>query len=165
MNRRWIRLFLFISVSGLLALVFGSSCSEKADSGFKVFDIEGKLHSSSEWIGRQPVVISFWGTWCGPCRKEIPDLVKLYNEYSPRGVEILGLAVRDHPDRIRRFTQQFGVNWVMLMADTDVVLRYNATTGIPTTIFLDRDGKEVMRYVGARPYEMLKKGFDAITAG
>ncbi len=146
-----------------MLLVLGScGGSEKTSADFELFDINGKPHRSSEWIGKQPVVLNFWGTWCGPCRREIPDLVRLYREYSPRGVEILGLAVRDHPDRIASFTQQFGVTWVMLMADNNTIFRYGATRGVPTTIFIDRDGHEVMRFVGARPYDILKTGFEAI---
>ncbi len=148
-------------IAGSLLISCGSGSKKPANS-FQVFDLDGKSHSSADWIGRQPVVINFWGTWCGPCRREMPDLVRLYKEYAPRGVEILGLAIRDNPTRIRQFTSQYGVDWVMLMADANVVMRFGATQGVPTTIFLDRDGNELMRYVGVKPYEMLKRGFEAI---
>lgn len=130
---------------------------------FNTYDIDGNLRSSSEWVGKQPVVLNFWGTWCPPCRKEIPDLVKIYSEYESLGVEILGLAVRDQPGTVAKFSLENGMNWVMLMADQSLGMRYRIT-GVPTTIFIDRDGKEVGRFVGPRDYETFKQAFDAILA-
>ena len=129
---------------------------------FEAFDIMGQSHSSAKWIGKQPVVLNFWGTWCGPCRKEVPDLVRLYEEYSPRGVEMISLAIKDTPDKVDAFARHYGMKWIMLLASRDIILKFGVTRGVPTTIFLDRDGHEVMRFVGARPYETLKTGFEAI---
>lgn len=129
---------------------------------FTAYDIDGQLHRSSEWLGKQPVVINFWGTWCPPCRMEMPDLVKLYDEYSLKGVEIVGLAVKDRSENVRRFAADYNMSWVMLMAEDQVLIDFNAIQGIPTTIFLDRDGREVGRYVGMRSYEDLRKGFESI---
>jgi len=129
---------------------------------FSAYDINGKLHNSSEWIGKQPVVINFWGTWCPPCRMEMPDLVKLYNEYNLKGVEVLGLAVKDRTDKVFTFAQDYKMKWVLLMAENKILIDYNAIEGIPTTIFLDRNGNEVGRYIGMRNYTDLKKGFESI---
>ncbi|UCE24045.1 MAG: TlpA family protein disulfide reductase [Candidatus Zixiibacteriota bacterium] len=125
---------------------------------FTTYDIDGNLRNSAEWVGQQPVVLNFWGTWCPPCRKEIPDLVKLYAEFRPRGIEILGLAVRDNPDNVIKYSREHGMNWVMLMADNSLAMRYRLT-GVPTTIFIDRSGKEVGRFVGPRDYETFKEAF------
>jgi thiol-disulfide isomerase/thioredoxin len=128
----------------------------------EVYDIDGKSRRLDEWIGKQPVVLNFWGTWCGPCRREVPSLVRLYKEYSPKGIEMIGLAVNDRPEKVRTFAQQYGMDWVMLMADKDILMKYRVISGIPQTIFLDKNGTEVKRFIGARPYEVLKQGFDAI---
>ncbi len=125
---------------------------------FTTYDVDGNLRNSAEWVGQQPVVLNFWGTWCPPCRKEIPDLVKLYDELHPQGIEILGLAVRDNPDNVIRYSQEQGMNWVMLMADNSLAMRYRLT-GVPTTIFIDRNGKEVGRFVGPRDYETFREAF------
>lgn len=128
----------------------------------EAYDITGKRHRLDEWIGKQPVVLNFWGTWCGPCRKEIPALVRLYDQYTPKGIKIIGFAVNDTPDMVKMFSQQYGMRWVMLMADKNILIKYRVISGIPQTIFLDKDGQEVKRFIGARPYEMLKQGFEAI---
>ena len=141
--------------------------NEPTDAGtapiaFTAYDIDGKLRTSSEWIGKQPVVVNFWGSWCPPCRKEIPDLVKLYDEYRPKGVEILGLAVRDTPQKVESFAKHNNMDWVMLMADEGVVNQFQPLRGVPTTIFLDRQGNEIGRFVGPPTFEQFKEAFDAL---
>jgi thiol-disulfide isomerase/thioredoxin len=136
--------------------------SASAGVTFAAYDVNGDLHQSSEWVGQKPVVLNFWGTWCPPCRKEIPDLVKLYEEYSVKGIEIVGLAVKDSPDRVAQYSQQAGMKWPMLMADPNIMTSLKATSGVPTTIFLDKTGKEIGRFVGMRDYDTFKSAFDAL---
>ncbi|MCH9024929.1 MAG: TlpA family protein disulfide reductase [candidate division Zixibacteria bacterium] len=129
---------------------------------FSAKDIDGEWRHSSEWLGKQPVVINVWGTWCPPCRREIPDLAKLYEEYKPKGVELISLAVKDTPDRVRQYAERNNMNWVLLMSEDQILIDYKATRGVPTTIFIDRDGNEVVRFIGMKDYDTLKRGFEAI---
>ncbi len=140
----------------------GSSYSGTAGTGAEVFDISGKLRNLNEWVGKKPVVLNFWGTWCPPCRREIPDLVRLYEEYSPKGVEMLGLAVNDKPEKVRSFSEQNGMKWVMLMATRDAITKYVTQPSIPQTIFLDKNGNVVARFTGAQTYNTFKKAFEAL---
>lgn len=128
---------------------------------FEAYDTEGTLHQSTEYVGRQPVVINFWGTWCPPCRMEIPELVKLYDEYSPRGVEMVSLAVRNEPEDVVSFANEHGMNWKMWMGNNDLSIRYDIQ-GVPTTIFIDSKGNELFRFIGAQSYNTFKKAFEAI---
>lgn len=143
--------------------------SEVAPSGagiqFTAQDVFGRSQSSDQWIGKRPVVLNFWGTWCPPCRREVPDLVKAYDEYHSKGVEILGLAVKDDPQDVTSFSKDKGMTWVMLMANDQAVKGYNVVNGIPTTIFLDKDGTEITRFIGSRSYEDFKPAFEAILKG
>ncbi|UCG61412.1 MAG: TlpA family protein disulfide reductase [Candidatus Zixiibacteriota bacterium] len=125
---------------------------------FTAYDVYGKVRNSSEWVGKQPVVINFWGTWCPPCRREIPDLVRVYNELQSQGIEMIGLAVNDTPEKVTKFAEANGMNWVMLMGDRNLGIRYKIT-GVPTTIFIGRDGKELGRFVGPRDYDTFKEAF------
>jgi thiol-disulfide isomerase/thioredoxin len=168
-----------VTIAVLTALVVGCSSNKSETSApkqtataaqaapqgknqFQAYDPGGKLRSSNEWIGKQPVVINFWGTWCPPCRREIPDLIKLYAEYAPKGVQIIGLAVKDEPVNVKVFSEQAGMQWVMLMADYDILSQFGITGGVPTTIFLDRNGNEVSRVIGSQSYEQFKPRFDSI---
>ncbi len=129
---------------------------------YTAYDIDGKLRNLSDWIGKQPVIVNFWGTWCPPCRREIPDLVKLYNEYHPKGIEILGLAVKDDPSDVRRFSEKAGMNWVMMMANNDLATAFKLPDAVPTTIFFDRTGKEISRLIGGQTYDQFKPHFESI---
>lgn len=129
---------------------------------FNAKDISGTWHSADEWLGKQPVVINFWGTWCPPCRREIPDLVKLNDEYAPKGVVLISLAVNDSPSSVENYAANNNMDWELLMAEEQILVDYKVTTGIPTTIFIDRNGNEITRFIGMRDYATLKQGFDAI---
>lgn len=129
---------------------------------FTAYDVDGSPRQSSEWVTKQPVIINFWGTWCPPCRREIPDLVKLYEIYKPKGIEIVSLAVRDEPGSVKTFTAQAGMKWVMLMGSDDIYDKYGGIRGVPTTIFIDRTGKEVQRFVGATDFETFSKAAEMI---
>jgi thiol-disulfide isomerase/thioredoxin len=131
---------------------------------FAVYDTKGELRQSDEWIGKQPVVVNVWGTWCPPCRREIPDLVRLYGEYHEKGIEMLGMAVaaRDTPQKVEGFAAQNNMKWVMLMAENHHLYSLRVTTGVPTTIFYDRAGNEVNRFVGPRGYTTFKRAFESI---
>lgn len=87
------------------------------------------------------VVANLWGTWCLPCRDELPELVELARIYDNRPVVMLGLAVDSGDvDEIRAFLEEFGVeypNWMMGM--DDAVATFGAV-GFPTTVIVDREG-------------------------
>ena len=128
-------------------------------------DLAGQPQNLSQWVGTQPTVINFWGTWCPPCRREIPDLVQLYDEYKSRGVEIVSLAiVKDHPSRVQAFTREAGMDWVQLVATEESARVFRLSGSVPTTIFYDKNGREVARFIGARDYATFKEAFEAIAA-
>jgi len=128
---------------------------------FTAYDIDGKLHQADEWIGKQPVILNFWGTWCGPCRREIPELIRLHAEYKDKGVEIISIAVRDTPTKVKKLTEQLGMNWVMLM-DNRKISRDFRVTGIPTSFFINSKGEVIHKFVGPRSYDVFKRAFEAI---
>ena len=170
---------LFVALIAIIAVFLLLSCSGGNDSSqnqtntgaqastinvplFSAQDIDGKWHSADQWLGKQPVVINFWGTWCPPCRREIPDLVKLNEEYSAKGVALISLAVNDNAKSVREYAAANKMDWVLLMAEDQILIDYKATFGIPSTIFIDKNGNEVTRFIGMQDYQTLKTGFDAI---
>ena len=139
---------------------------------FAAYDTKGTLRKSTEWIGQKPVVINFWGTWCPPCRMAIPDLAKLYDEYRDRGVEIIGIALRDNAQQVSRFAGANGMEWVMLLGDKPLAQKFEISS-VPTTYFIDKDG-QVMKvnepalggkadyFKGAKSYETFKAAFEEL---
>ena len=90
-------------------------------------------------------------------------MVKAYQEFNPRGVEIISIALRDSPGRVRDYAAKANMDWVMLMVSNQKMLTdYRFSGGVPTTIFLDRTGKEITRFVGPRNLAAFRQAFKAI---
>ena len=139
-----------------------SPISEKIKApDFLLSDLEGNIFDFSAFSG-QVVMLTFWGTWCGPCRREIPDFIKLYDEYNDDGLEIIGVAIQSGTsENIKRFSDYYNINYPIL-TDIDgnesakAFYDYGRVTGVgtravPTTFLIDRDGYIVKTYRGARP--------------
>ena len=130
----------------------------------EIQDLDGNSFSLSNYRG-QVIVINFWASWCGPCRAEIPELNKLYEEYAPRGVEFVGLTV-ERPGaasaKVREFARVYGVAYKLGWADPDVALALMSGTSIPQTLVIARDGRVVLRvrgYSGRIP-QVLRAGLE-----
>ena len=119
------------------------------DLSFSVKDLDGVIHNSSEWVGKKPLVINIWGTWCPPCRAEIPGFVKAYDIYNKKGVEFLGIAVKDTPDKVDKFATANNMKWVMTLFNTPELVERFRIEAVPTTIFVDRNGN-VMKIFNPR---------------
>ncbi len=119
----------------------------KTVAPFTLTDLDGKTLSSDAWKGKV-VLVNFWATWCGPCRAEIPDLVDLQNKYRDQLV-IVGISEDEGPvDGVRKFAEQYMVNYPIAMTTDEVNDRFPGITALPTTYFLDREGKVVQKHVG-----------------
>jgi len=121
--------------------------------------LDGAEFALSDWAG-QVVVINVWGSWCVPCRKETPELVRLANEYAGRGVRFLGINVRDNPAAARSFEDRFKVSYpsledpdgLLLLSFRDVI----PTSVVPSTVVIDRRGDVAARFIGPVTYSTMK---------
>ncbi|HSE34140.1 MAG TPA: TlpA disulfide reductase family protein [Pyrinomonadaceae bacterium] len=98
------------------------------------------------------LVVNLWATWCGPCQMEIPELVKLYNEFKSQGFEIVGLST-ENPDTsaeaVREFVSSFQMGYTVGWATRDVAISLMRGDGaIPQSFLVTRDGRIVKRFVG-----------------
>jgi thiol-disulfide isomerase/thioredoxin len=115
---------------------------------FTLESLEGKNIQLSGYKG-QAVLLNFWATWCGPCKIEMPWFVELQKEYGPQGLQIVGVAMDDaSKDDIAKFVKDMGVNYPILIGKEDVGNQYGGVNVLPTTFFIDRDGKIVAREFG-----------------
>jgi peroxiredoxin len=115
---------------------------------FTLEALDGKNVSLSSYRG-QAVLLNFWATWCGPCKIEMPWFVELQKEYGPQGLQIVGVAMDDaSKEDIQKFVKEMGVNYTVLLGKESVGQSYGGVDVLPTTFFIDRDGKIVSREFG-----------------
>lgn len=123
---------------------------------FSLPNLERETISSSDpELQGKVLLVNLWGTWCPPCRYEIPYLAKMQQDYSPQGFEIIGIeypiAESDDPESraesLKQFADEIGINYTILMgtvADQNVVTQelpeLREFSSFPTTIFIGRDG-------------------------
>ena len=103
------------------------------------------------------LLVNLWATWCGPCRNETPELVKLHKEYQDRGVELVGLSTEDPiasaasvQDFVRRYNVDYPVGW----SPREVTIELFQMTGrssIPQSFIITRDGRIKKQFVGFHP--------------
>ena len=101
------------------------------------------------------LLVNLWATWCGPCRLETPELVKLHKEYQDRGVELIGLSTED-PDAsaqsVAEFVRMYNVDYQIGWATREVALTLmQGRTSIPQSFIIARDGRIVKRFIGFSP--------------
>ena len=101
------------------------------------------------------LVINLWATWCGPCRNETPELVRLYKEYQSQGVEVVALSTEDpvrSAEKVQQFVKEYKVNYPVGWVTREVALALmRDKTSIPQNFIITRDGRIKKRFIGFHP--------------
>lgn len=129
---------------------------------FALTDLSGNTVKLSDYKGNV-IIIDFWATWCGPCRRGIPEFIELQDEYGEDKLTILGISV-DQGDLsvVPAFAEKYGINYPVLFANDDVQYKYGPIRSIPTAYIVDREGKVRDRAVGLRPKSYFKRTIDSL---
>ena len=121
----------------------------KAAPDFELETLDGnKKVKLSDYRGKA-VLLNFWATYCGPCKIEMPWLVQFQKEYQAQGFEILGVAMEDtSKSEIASFAKDMGVNYTVVKGKEYVGDLFGGLPGLPTTFYIDRNGKVIAQHVG-----------------
>jgi thiol-disulfide isomerase/thioredoxin len=128
-------------------LVFHGEPKPAGTSDFTTF--EGEPLNLAQWRGKW-VVVNFWATWCAPCRKEMPMLDALHDEFGGDSFEVVTIATtRNPPQAMLDFFEEIGVEHLPLHRDPGSTLaREMAVLGLPVTVILNPEGQEIARLTG-----------------
>jgi len=138
---------------------------------FTLKDLEGHDESLGQFKGKI-VLVNFWATWCGPCRIEIPWLMALQEKYGPQGFTVLGVAMDEEgksavapfiqKERFKLGTDSQPVNYPILIGNDDVAEKFGGLVGLPTTILISQDGRQVKRIDGLLSYDEVDKTIQSL---
>ncbi len=134
------------------------------DAVLALKDLTGGQQSLASYKGRV-VVLNFWATWCEPCKKEMPDLATIQNEYAALGVQVIGAAgdAAEDSAKVLKFIREYKVNFpVWIGASTTDMERFGVGTVLPATVIIDREGKIVWREIGIVKAAQLKAELDKL---
>jgi len=132
--------------------------AKRAAADFTLTDLNGNSYTLSQLKGKV-VVVNFWATWCPPCRKEMPDLDALYNQFKDKGLVILAIS-DEKDDTVKKFIDEKKYTYPILL-DHGTVHKLYEVGGIPKSFIYNREGKMVAQTIDMRTrgqfLEMLKQ--------
>ena len=117
-----------------------SAVKGRAAPNFRLTTLDGRTVQLSDLQGKT-VLINFWATWCAPCRQEIPDIEKAYQQYHDKGFEVVGVDEQEDAGTVKKWADAFEMPYpVVLDTSAQVGQTYRAGTQLPTSMFLDPNG-------------------------
>jgi thiol-disulfide isomerase/thioredoxin len=126
---------------------------EKTKAGAKYVDFQGvnpkdmaQVLKLSDFAGKgNYVLLDFWASWCGPCRAAMPDIKRLKDKYSGKGLEVVGIVVGDKIEDHLKAARDMKLTWVQIFDKDNAIIPLYGIEGIPTLILLDKDGTILVR--------------------
>lgn len=123
-------------------------------------DLDDKPVALERYKGK-PLIVNFWARWCGPCRAEIPELIKFRNAHKGK-VEVLGIGIEDKAEPAKEFAKAYDMDYPVFVAkEQGIPLMQalgNTKAGLPYTLFIDRHGNVIQRKMGV----VRKPDFDSV---
>jgi thiol-disulfide isomerase/thioredoxin len=146
---------------------FGVKSEPIAAQNFALKNLKGKKVQLSSYKGKV-VLVAFWATWCGPCKKEMPELQKFARAHKDQGVEVIAISIDQFADRVKiaPFLEKNGLDITVLLEEPEQLTSYNYRA-IPALYVIDREGKIAHARTGYDPNleEKLKGEILAIVQG
>jgi peroxiredoxin len=157
MGSTWSR-WVAAAVLGAALLGVPSVSHAETAQNFTLRDVDGREVVLSSFSGKV-VVISFWATWCGPCKEEMPHLQKMLTELGDRGLVVLSVSTDDarSVSKVKPFVSKMGYTFpVLLDKESTVISAFNPAKTLPYTVIVGRDGQIARRTSGYTPGDELE---------
>jgi len=167
-------MLLLAAGTAIAALAVVAAPQAKTARDPELIDVQGFQKILQQYRGK-PLVVTFWATWCEPCRDEYPMVNELAKEYAPKGLRVVGISLDDDGDMIlvRRFLARYkpifpnyrntpGEQVEFDAFKQTVMAGWNAT--LPASFFYDRDGRQVGHFIGEKSREQYEEAIRGLLA-
>ncbi|HBY95008.1 MAG: TlpA family protein disulfide reductase [Ardenticatenaceae bacterium] len=124
-------------------------------------DLDGHTWTLTELEGR-PYVLSFWASWCGPCREELPEMQRLAGEFASKGVVVILINDGESIDQAQGYLRERGLTLPCILDRTSQLGRRYRVRALPTTIMVASDGRTTARMEGWGGPEHLRRAFETL---
>ncbi len=171
-QKKWIQYIIMLLILIAIGFILYVSVVKDGEKVVKVGDkaplfelenLEGEKVALSDYKGKG-VILNFWGTWCNPCKEEMPDLNRMNKIYHSKGVEVLTVHVKDSPQQIKQFFSELPEEVELMVAldgSGDVMKAYNAND-LPNTYVIDKNGIIKAHHKGQMSRADIKKYMDMV---
>ena len=157
MVKKTVQIFLATLMLLLLVSAANGDPLEKMPEFSLSSALDGNEVRSEDYAGKV-MLVTFFATWCPPCRQEIPTLIKLQNDYGDKGFSVIGMSVDEKgPSVVVKMINKEKINYPVLMARGKTARDFGGVAGIPTSFLVNKQGMIVKRYPGYVPHAMLEK--------
>ena len=144
----WRTVILVVLLVAIVYSVYSAATKDKRSvlqvgdeaPNFTLTDLQGAQHTLSDYKGKG-VVINFWGTWCKPCKKEMPALDRQYKQFKDNGVTVLSINVAESTYAVENFVDRYNLTFPAAIDSKKSVMRAYNIDPLPTTILVDAQGK------------------------
>jgi peroxiredoxin len=145
-------------------IVFATPETRKPAPDFTLNDASGVPVRLSDFRGKV-VLLSFWATWCVPCKTEIPWFMEFHETYKDRGLAVLGVSLDDDGWKaVKPYIGEMKVNYPVMVASDDIASLYGGLASIPVTLIIDKAGRIAVTHVGLCPKSEYEAAIDAMLA-
>ncbi|UTR14553.1 TlpA family protein disulfide reductase [Salipaludibacillus sp. LMS25] len=137
-----------------------------AAQNFTLTDIKSKETITLSDLRGNYVILNMWASWCPPCRDEMPDFIKFYEEYQDDNVVIVAINMTTEErsvDNVQQFVNDFNIPFYILLDEEGEVKENYDVHYLPTTLIIDPDGKVTVRRPGHITYDMLVDYYEEVT--
>jgi len=153
--------------AGCVSKTAEASCSSgKACLPALTFEDLDHHKFTKETLRDKVVVVNFWATWCGPCKKEIPAFNRVYTQYKDKGVVMLGMLEDNQVDEpgLLNFMSDFELTYPVVRTNPDILAAFEYPNALPTTFIYDRKGKVQLVHRGPLEEGELASTLDKLLA-
>ncbi|MBN1300509.1 MAG: TlpA family protein disulfide reductase [Melioribacteraceae bacterium] len=166
-QKKWIKGGIFIAI--ILGLFIVNNLDGEPDNGPYppgYLEFSGSTLKLSDYQGKI-IILDFWATWCAPCRKAIPELIELGNEYEDKGVQVIGITMddTDQKSNVEKFIDEFEIDYPVVWGNESIIYKYGGIQTIPTSFIIDKNGKVISRYNEYVPKETYENDIKDILSG